>query len=89
MQNLQIRQPTKMMNVTIQQRPALDHDEIACLAWQIWQQEGCVPGRDQDNWSKAEQLLLTANHPGKEQTKNVAAKPSFSLTTELKKVLRR
>ena len=68
MQSLQMRQPTKMMNVTIQQRSVLDHDEIACLAWHIWQQEGCVPGRNQDNWSKSEQLLLTANHLGSDRS---------------------
>jgi len=72
-----------MMNVTIEQMPAVNRDEIASLAWQIWQLEGCPHGRDWENWFKAEQLLLIASHPGKELAENVIAKRSASLAKDI------
>jgi hypothetical protein len=39
---------------TIQQ-PA--HDEIARLAYQIWEQRGCPPGYDVEFWLEAEHLI--------------------------------
>jgi hypothetical protein len=77
------------MSATIEQMPGLNRDEIASLAWHIWQQEGCQHGQDQENWIKAEQLLLTATQPGKEPSKNGVAKTNPSLAKELNKVLRR
>jgi hypothetical protein len=54
----------------------LSHDDIAKAAWSIWQQEGCLPGRDLEHWLKAEQQLLAAK---REQS----AKPLIS-TARLK-----
>jgi hypothetical protein len=32
-------------------------DQIACLAYEIWQQQGRPQGRDLDNWIQAEHQL--------------------------------
>jgi len=47
-----------------EQKRALKHEDIAVLAWQFWQQEGCQAGRDKEYWLKAEQLLLIAAQEG-------------------------
>lgn len=62
------------MNVTSEPKPALNHDEIANLAWQIWQAEGGQPGRDQEYWLKAEQQLLKARQPNSDRTNGSGAK---------------
>ena len=33
-------------------------DEIAHLAYRIWEEEGKAPGRDMDHWLQAETLLM-------------------------------
>ncbi len=66
------------MNETTQQKPVLNHDEVANLARQIWQAEGCKAGRDEEYWLKAEQQLLAASQPGKEPAKNAGAKGKTS-----------
>ena len=33
------------------------HAEIAALAYFIYEEEGCIPGRDEENWRAAETLL--------------------------------
>jgi len=38
-------------------RPLPTHDQIACRAYEIWQQTGCVFGRDSENWLQAEREL--------------------------------
>jgi hypothetical protein len=35
------------------------HDQIACRAYEIWLQSGCVFGRDTENWAQAERELST------------------------------
>jgi hypothetical protein len=35
----------------------LSHEQIAQRAVHIWRQEGCLPGRDEQNWQKAEAQL--------------------------------
>jgi hypothetical protein len=65
-----------MMQKATEQQQRLSHDDIAKVAWSIWEQEGCPPGRDQEHWLKAEQQLLAAKS---EQS----AKPLIS-TTKLK-----
>lgn len=37
----------------------LTHDQIAQRAQAIWQQKGCQPGQDEQNWSEAEAQLKT------------------------------
>jgi hypothetical protein len=35
------------------------HDQIACRAYEIWLQSGCIMGRDTENWAQAERELST------------------------------
>jgi hypothetical protein len=37
----------------------LTHEAVAHCAHQLWQDSGCVEGRDLDNWIEAEQLLVS------------------------------
>jgi len=45
------------MNGTNWQPTATNHDEIARLACQLWQKEGCQSGRDNEYWLRAERHL--------------------------------
>jgi hypothetical protein len=48
------------MKTPSEQKSALSRDEIANLAWQLWEKEGSQHGRDQEYWFRAEQQLLAA-----------------------------
>jgi hypothetical protein len=37
--------------------PGLSHADIAAQAYLLWQQDGCLPGRDLEHWLRAETLL--------------------------------
>ncbi len=63
-----------IINATIEPKPVLNHDEVAILAQEIWQREGCQAGRDAEYWLKAEQQLLAVSQPKKEPVKNAGAK---------------
>lgn len=41
------------------------HDEIAAVAYELYEARGCVPGRDLDDWLDAERSVL-ARHAGQE-----------------------
>ncbi len=41
------------------------HDEIAAVAYELYEARGCVPGRDLDDWLDAERIVL-ARHAGQE-----------------------
>ena len=45
-------------NVTTQARPQAE--QIAALAFKIWQEQGCPEGCDEMNWRLAEQEILGA-----------------------------
>lgn len=45
------------MNPKSQTPPVVAHDEVARLARQIWESEGCQSGKDQEYWLKAEAQL--------------------------------
>ena len=62
------------MNATSEQKPALNHEDIANLARQIWQSEGGQPGRDLEYWLKAERQILAASESTKTQKKNGGTK---------------
>jgi hypothetical protein len=38
-------------------RPPPTREEICRRAYEIWEQRGCVPGRDGDDWLQAEREL--------------------------------
>ncbi len=42
-------------------QPQIEHEAIAHLAQQIWEQEGRQAGRDLDYWLQAEQELQHSN----------------------------
>lgn len=44
-----------------------NHEDIARLARHIWQLEGCQSGRDDENWLKAEHLLLLVSASASER----------------------
>jgi hypothetical protein len=46
------------MEMTTEDKPPLEHDEIARTARRIWEQEGRQAGRDLENWLRAERELL-------------------------------
>ena len=41
------------------------HDEIAAVAYELYEARWCVPGRDLDDWLDAERIVL-ARHAGQE-----------------------
>ena len=41
------------------------HDEIAAVAYELYDARGCIPGRDLDDWLEAERIIL-ARHAGQE-----------------------
>lgn len=45
--------------VAFSSRPMPTHDQIACRAYEIWLQSGCIFGRDTENWAQAERELST------------------------------
>jgi len=44
-------------------RPLPTHDQIACRAYEIWEQTGCTTGRDAENWLQAERELSAGCGP--------------------------
>jgi len=50
------------------------HEEIATLARAIYEQKGCVPGQDLENWLEAEKRLM-ATRNGTSQQK-IATRPA-------------
>lgn len=69
------------MQTATEQKLTLNYDEIAQAAWDIWQQEGCQHGRDQEHWLKAEQQLLAAKNGQGGKPLNSAATPRASAAT--------
>ena len=41
------------------------HDEIAAVAYELFEVRGCIPVRDLDDWLDAERIVL-ARHAGQE-----------------------
>jgi hypothetical protein len=73
------------MNGTTQQKSALNHDEIARLASQLWQAEGSQSGRDQEYWLRAEQQLRAISQQGNKPAKIVPAKRKASTASSQRK----
>jgi hypothetical protein len=36
-------------------------DEVKCIAYRLWQEEGCCHGRDLEHWLRAEMLWVEQN----------------------------
>ena len=63
------------------------HEEIAKVAYAIFEKNGKIPGRDQENWLEAEAQLLAARRPAQprpsattpgKSTANIPARTSGS-----------
>jgi hypothetical protein len=52
------------------------HEEIAKIAYAIFEKNGKIPGKDQENWLEAEAQLMAARRPA--QTRQAASTPSKS-----------
>jgi len=37
------------------------HEEIAKVAYELYEKSGCIKGRDAENWREAEMIVLTRN----------------------------
>ena len=46
------------------------HDEIARVAYELYEKSGCIPGRDHENWCHAERIVI-ARHASQETAKPV------------------
>jgi hypothetical protein len=64
------------------QKPS--HEEIAKRAAQIFEQGGCKPGRDIENWLAAEDQLIKEHsaHNQLKQTVKLLAKPAHGETVQ-------
>jgi hypothetical protein len=74
------------MNASFEKKTQISHDEIANLAQQIWQTEGCQSGRDLEYWLKAERQIPAASQPGKQPAKNAGPKLNTPAATGKKTV---
>jgi len=45
--------------------PRATQDEIRAVAFQLYVQSGCIPGRDLENWQEAEARLSSMVHTPK------------------------
>ena len=76
------------MQTAVELKQTVSHGEIAMVARDLWQKEGCQNGRDLEYWLRAEQQLLAVNQPGnprcednapvKRNVLSVSGKPSAS-----------
>jgi len=70
------------MAKTILQEVTPTHDEIAAQAYEIYLREGSVPGRDLDNWLKAEAELRARSNGNGNGNGNGNANGNGSLYAE-------
>jgi len=63
-------------STNVNARPS--HDEIAALAYSIFEKNGRIPGRDKENWLQAEKQLLATRQSteGSNATARPVAKPN-------------
>jgi hypothetical protein len=68
------------MEGATEQKQPLNHDDVAKVARELWQKEGCQNGRDLEYWLKAEQALLAASGNGRPgaRARNARAKLNSS-----------
>jgi hypothetical protein len=66
------------MDMAKELQQTLNHDAIAKVARDLWQNEGCQNGRDLEYWLKAEQQLLAATSQPKDQPPYSTSEPRVS-----------
>ena len=58
------------MNATVQPKQTEtkpNHDQIALLAYGLWERNGCKPGHDLDYWLEAEKQVNGSNRSALQQ----------------------
>lgn len=61
-------------------------NEIAKVAYELWEKGGCIPGRDIENWIEAERIVMARYaEMSKSKGKTKEATPYEKMPVELKK----
>jgi hypothetical protein len=60
---------------------ALNHEDVATLAFQFWEERGCPFGSSEIDWWRAEQELRAAETAGPVASRQVSEAPPRSPTT--------
>ena len=55
----------------LDQQPKPTHEEIARRAYELFEKSGRVPGKDVENWLRAEQQLMADRRPATEASPKV------------------
>lgn len=64
------------------------HDEIAKVAYNLWEKSGRIPGREVENWVEAERIVMERyGEKGKGKEKPKRATTHEKMPVELKKTL--
>lgn len=50
-------------------------EEIARIAYELWEREGYIHGRDIEHWCEAEHIVITRIHPIEEEKPKKAKTP--------------
>ncbi len=50
-------------------------DEIARIAYELWQRDGCIHGRDIEHWCEAEHIVISRFQPVAEEAPKKAKAP--------------
>ena len=50
-------------------------DEIACIAYELWERGGCTHGRDVEYWCEAEHIVISRIQPMEEEKPKKAETP--------------
>lgn len=64
------------MNQNSPSEVGANHNEISCLAFELWEKAGSPEGRDLEFWLAAETQLLALQRPEAIKVATVVAKPS-------------
>ncbi len=75
------------VNAAAQPNAALNHDEIARLAWQLWQAEGGQSGHDEEYWLRAERQLMATSQPGSNVPMNAPLKRKTASAKQMKSAI--
>jgi len=62
------------------------YDEIARVAYELWEQSGRIDGRDLEHWIEAERIVLARGEmQTMEETENIQKKPARISSRKQKK----
>ncbi len=57
-------------------------DEIKLIAYSIWEEEGCPPGRDCDHWYRAEVIWEARQPKAAARSTKIESKPAAKSTSK-------